>query len=93
MSIINEFSSEKELFEVYPKKFHWYLKDIFLDYWDDFLDFANKKNISIRPVVLRDVSRMMKCKTPALGGSVFKCPSCGEEKFVYHTCKSKIFIY
>ena len=43
MSIINEFSSEKELFEVYPKKFHWYLKDIFLDYWDDFLDFADKK--------------------------------------------------
>ena len=89
MSIINEFSSEKELFEVYPKKFHWHLKDIFLDYWDDFLDFADKKNISIRPVVLRDVSRMMKCKTPALGGSVFKCPSCGEEKFVYHTCKSR----
>lgn len=87
--IINEFKTEKELFEIYPKRFHWYLKDIFNDYWYDFLDFADKKNLTIRSVVKRDVSRMMLCKTKALGGSVFKCPNCGEEKFVYHTCKSR----
>lgn len=87
--IINEFKTDKELFDAYPKKLHWYLKDIFLDYWYDFLDFAEKKNLTIRPVVKRDVSRMMKCKSSALGGSVLKCPNCNEEKFVYHTCKSR----
>ncbi len=87
--IINEFKTEKELFNTYPKKLHWYLKDIFNDYWFDFLDFAEKKKITIRNVVKRDVSRMIQCKTKALGASVFKCPNCGEEKFVYHTCKSR----
>ncbi len=27
--VVNIFNSEKELYETYPKKFHWYLKDIF----------------------------------------------------------------
>ena len=89
MSIINVFKSEKELFDFYPKKFYFSLKDIFNDYWDNFLDFANSKNLIIRDVVFRDVRRMMNCKTPALGGSLFKCPECGNTKFVFHTCKSR----
>ena len=48
MSIINVFKSEKELFDFYPKKFYFSLKDIFNDYWDNFLDFANSKNLIIR---------------------------------------------
>ena len=50
--IVNEFKTEKELYDVYPKKFHWYLKDIFNDYWYEFLNFAEKKKLTIRPVVL-----------------------------------------
>lgn len=89
MSIINVFENEKELFNHYPKKFYWQLKDIFIDYWDDFLHFANTKNLTIRNVVKRDVNRMMICKTSTLGYSCFKCPNCGYEKLVYNTCKSR----
>ena len=89
MSIINVFNTEQDLFETFPKKFYWNLKDIFNDYWYDFLEFAHSKNLKIRDVVLRDVSRMIQCKTFALGYSCFKCPNCGEEKIVYNTCKSR----
>ena len=89
MSIINIFDTDKELFHSYPKKFYWNLKDIFNDYWFDFLDFASSRNLNIRDVVFRDVNRMISCKTPSLGFSSFKCPNCGEEKIVYNTCKSR----
>lgn len=89
MSIINIFDTEKDLFETYPKKLYWNLKDIFNDYWFDFLEFANNKKLIIRDVVYRDVNRMIDCKTAALGYSCFKCPNCGEEKIVYNTCKSR----
>jgi len=84
MSIINIFNFENNLLSFYPKNFYFNLKDIFIDYWDDFLDFAKSKNLTIR-----DVSRMMNCKTPSLGYSCYKCPTCGEEKFIYNTCKSR----
>ena len=89
MSIINTFKTEKELFEFYPKKYFWNLKDIFTDYWDDFLEFAESRKLTIRNVVTRDVERMMICKTPQLGCSLYKCPNCGEEKVTYNTCKSR----
>lgn len=89
MSIINVFKTEKELFDNYSKKYHFSLKDIFNDYWDNFLRFANSKNLIIRDVVHRDVNRMMICNSPELGSSVFKCPECGNTKLIYHTCKSR----
>lgn len=89
MSIVNVFKSEKELFDTYPKNVYWSLKDIFSDYWDKFLDFSASKNLTIRPVVLRDVSRMISCKSPSLGFSLYRCPSCNHEKLVPHTCKSR----
>lgn len=89
MSVINIFENEKELYKFYPKKFYFELKDIFNDYWYDFLEFANYKNFTIRPVVHRDVERMIQCKTSALGYSCFKCPNCGVDKVVYNTCKSR----
>lgn len=89
MSIVNVFDSEKELFNCYPKKEYFDLKNIFSSYWNNFLEFTNKKNLTIRPVVLRDVNRMISCKTPSLGFSLFKCPHCDNEKLVPHTCKSR----
>lgn len=67
MSIVNVFNSELELFDFYSKKKYFKIKDIFNDYWFEFLEFADKKNIKIRPVVKRDVERMMICKTPYIG--------------------------
>ncbi len=89
MSIINIFKTQKELFDIYPKETYWFLKDIFSDYWDDFLLFAKRKNLIIRDVVIRDVKRMISCQSPSLGFSLYKCPTCGNEKIVPHTCKSR----
>lgn len=63
------------------------LKDIFSDNWNNFL--KDNPNMSIRPVVLNEVDKMISCKTSALGYSVYECPDCGELKFSYHTCKSR----
>ena len=32
---------------------------------------------------------MIKCRTSAMGYSLFKCPNCNKEKLVYNTCKSR----
>lgn len=89
MSIVNVFNSETELFDFYPKMKYFKIKDIFNDYWFEFLDFADKKKINIRPVVKRDVERMMICKTPHIGFSTYHCPHCNNILNVYKTCKSR----
>ena len=40
-----------------------------------------------RPAVRENFSRMINCRTPALGAEIFA--STNEEKLVYHTCKSR----
>ena len=87
--IIDTFYTENDLRIKYPKNKHFNLKDVFITYWDDFVKFAEYKNLYIRPVVFRDVQRMMICNSPKLCSSVFKCPNCGNYKFSYHTCKSR----
>ena len=87
--IVDTFKTEKELLDAYPKVEYFKLKNIFNDYLDDLIIFAEKKGWKIRPVVQRDVKRMMICNTSNLGTSVFKCPNCGNTKFVYNTCKSR----
>ena len=89
MAIINTFKNEKELFDYYPKTTYWFLKDIFKNYWDKFLLFAENNNLTIRNVVYRDVKRMINCGSTSLGFSLYKCPTCGNEKIVPHTCKSR----
>ena len=63
------------------------LKDIFSDHWNNFL--KNNSNLNIRPVGLKEVNKMISCRTSELGYSVYECPDCGELKFSYHTCKSR----
>ena len=87
--IIDIFESEKELLKKYPKKFYWNLKDIFNDYWDDFLDFADKYNGEIRQIVLDEVFKMRICKTKDMGYSLYECPTCHKQKVSYNTCKSR----
>ena len=87
--IVATFKTEKELFETYPKVNFFKMKDIFNDYWDSFLVFAEDRNLIIRDVVKRDVERMMICGTSLLGGAIYKCPKCGYCKYLYNTCKSR----
>ena len=87
--IINIFNSEKELFNTYPKKYHWNLNEIFNDYWDDFTDYANNHNLNIRQVVFDEVNKMRICGTKANGYSIYECPNCHNTLFSYNTCKGR----
>jgi hypothetical protein len=42
------------------------------------------------PARLRQVlQRILRCRTPALGGQVFRCPRCGDFHFQYHSCNDR----
>lgn len=69
------------------KTIKYRLKDIFADHWESFLE--NNKELNIRPVVLKEVDKMISCRTLELEYSVYESPDCGELKFSYHTCKSR----
>ena len=74
--------------KVKNRKTFFTIKQIFKDWWNKFLEAY--PNINIRDVVFTNVSRMLKCKTWDLGYAIFKCPDCGNEKIVPHTCKSRM---
>lgn len=63
------------------------IKDIFSDNWEEFL--KQNPDLEIRPVVHKEVKKIISCKTSELGYSMYECPHCGEVKFTYHTCKSR----
>ena len=88
--VVDTFNTEKELFSKYPKKFYFSLKeDVFGYYWNDFLEYTQSNNKIIRPVVTKEVNKMLNCKTPALGYNLWQCPECGYEHSQYNTCKSR----
>lgn len=66
-------------------KFH--ITDILNDYWDSFLETFPK--LKIRPVVFKEVEKVRKCRTIALGYTMYTCPVCNNYSIVPHTCKSR----
>lgn len=61
------------------------IKQIFRDHWTAFILQFHK----IRPVVIREVSRMLSCGDPSMGYALYVCPSCGAYKFVPFRCHSR----
>ena len=49
--------------------------------------------LSTRPVLApgqwRAVHAILHCRTPAMGGQVFGCRDCGEQRFAWHSCNHK----
>jgi len=42
------------------------------------------------PARQREVLRkLLRCRTPALGGALHHCPQCGERHFTYHSCNDR----
>ena len=41
---------------------------------------------SITPAQRRALHAILRCRTPALGGCVYRCTSCAETDFAYHSC-------
>ena len=61
------------------------IKQILTDHWDNFcLSHAN-----IRPVVKKEVEKMINCQNPKLGHALYICEHCGKFKCVPFTCHSR----
>lgn len=65
------------------------IKSIFEDHWDLFTKIAPSLHINIRDVVYKEVDRLISCGTASLGYSLYQCPHCHDQKFSFHTCKSR----
>src|SRR3989304_229058 len=37
----------------------------------------------------RAVTDILRCRTPAMGGHVFRCTHCGHEQYAYHSCRNR----
>lgn len=81
MYIIEKIDSFNKIFYK-DRTINFSLKDIFSNHWNIFL--KNNSNLNIRPVVLKEVNKMISCRTSKLGYSVYECPDCGEIKFSFH---------
>lgn len=63
------------------------IKQIFADHWQMFLIVYS--HLIIREAVHKNVDRILKCQTSALGFTTFFCDKCATFKHVFHTCKSR----
>lgn len=88
-NVIDTFRTEKEIYQKYPKNNRYNIKDIFGEYWNDFLEYTDNNNYIIRPVIIKEVNKMLDCKTPKLGYNLWKCSECDYEHMQYNTCKSR----
>lgn len=61
------------------------IKDIFADHWAAFLE----QGYPIRPVVLSNVDRIIKCGDPSKGHALYFCEHCEKFRRVAFTCKSR----
>lgn len=60
--------------------------DIFRRYGEDYLEtFA----ASLLPSHRRAMQDILRCRTPDLGGHVYRCDHCGREHYVYHSCRNR----
>lgn len=63
------------------------IQDIFKEHWNEFL--LLNKDKEIRPSILENVSRMIKCSDMNEGFLYFECPNCGNFHIKTMTCKSR----
>ena len=88
-NIIKTYSNKYLMFKDFPKEQSYSIRDIFIEHWSNFCEYANNNNLNIRDIVYFEVAKMMKCKTPQLGFSLYECPECHNTHIQFHTCKSK----
>lgn len=77
------------MFKDFPKTKSYSIRDIFIEHWNDFCNYADDNNLNIREIVYFEVAKMMKCRTSKLGFSYFECPNCHNHHIQFHSCKSK----
>jgi len=62
------------------------IKQIFSDHWDEFL---NRFGSRVRPVVIKEIKKILGCGSFANGYAEYKCEKCGEKKKVAFRCRSR----
>jgi hypothetical protein len=62
------------------------LADIFIRYGDEYL---RKFGAGMLPSHRRVMTAITACRTQALGGSLYRCPSCERKHYSYHSCGNR----
>ena len=52
------------------------IQKIFIDNWNDFLKDSEVIRRGLRPVVVKEVERMMNCGMIQSGFEIYECPNC-----------------
>jgi Putative transposase/Transposase zinc-binding domain len=52
-------------------------------------DYQRQFGSQILPSHRHAVQAILKCRTPALGGEVYRCPNCQRDHYVYHSCNHR----
>ncbi|MCB8817873.1 transposase zinc-binding domain-containing protein [Desulfosporosinus shakirovi] len=60
------------------------IKQIFTEQWEKF-----EANNKVRDIVSEEINKMLKCRDLSEGYSEYRCPTCGERKYVAFKCKSR----
>jgi hypothetical protein len=62
------------------------LADVFRKFAEDYL---SAHGASVLPSHRRAIADILACRTPALGGHLWRCNHCSSEVYSYHSCKNR----
>ena len=65
------------------------IRDIFANYWDEFVEWCNSKNKHIRDSIIESVDKMIHCKDLSKGYLFFECPKCNNFYVTGFSCNSR----
>jgi len=62
------------------------LADILAEHWEG---YAQRHRPRLAAAHYRAVRRVLGCRTPALGGRLYRCDGCAKPHFAYHSCNHR----
>jgi len=65
------------------------IQRIFVSYWEQFLLDPEVIRRGMRPVISKEVMKMMACGTVDAGFEIYECPNCQKTHVICYTCKSR----
>ena len=65
------------------------IKEIFADYWNEFVKLMASQGKPIRKVIMEEVEKVIGCQEPENGYSLYLCEHFQRIKYVPYTCKSR----
>lgn len=65
------------------------LQKIFIDNWNDFLDYCSTNNFYVRETILDEIDKMIHCKDFSKGYLCFDCPNCDNYHIQGFSCHSR----